>query len=539
MTPRFPLWLVLGVPAAAALALYWPVMGTGFLGDDFGLIHAFDGCDGVWGTAQCVGQMFVSGVGPPSNQYRPLTMATFAVNAAIGVEPFGWHLVNVLLHAANAALVALFAWQLQDGDTTRARAAALMAGWLFAWLPFAVEPAAWVAARFDGLALLGLLVAACAFMRSATWRDGYGLLSLAATVLSYMSKESAAIGVPLILALAWHRQRLDIGLLRGVARALRAALPWLVIAAAYFTFRRIIFGDPFRFFPGASPFMALITFEWLASVPGMLHWGTLALPGTGPRTVFVASGLALTVCALAAGVAERAKGRALAAMAFALLAAFALLLSQWQWSVTGEGGRVLAAIGAIALVAAALPLAARGPPRALAWMAALVLLGSQFVLTQAAVARWVRAGEDTPMLARKLAALARAMPLDSYAFVVIPDHIGAIPFGRNAQIGFMLPPIQSSPITQQLIVQTDENLAPWPDLFTRDVVGRLKREQFDPRPSSSVPPKVAPPHATPDHWLCWSPNTRALQPLDLVLAPDLANWDAAWKQALDVSGCRG
>ena len=36
MTPRFPLWLMLGVPAAAALALYWPALHTGFLGDDFG-----------------------------------------------------------------------------------------------------------------------------------------------------------------------------------------------------------------------------------------------------------------------------------------------------------------------------------------------------------------------------------------------------------------------------------------------------------------------------------------------------------------------
>ena len=539
MTPRLPLWLVLGVPAAAALAMYWPTLRTGFLGDDFGLIRAFDGCDGAWGMAQCVGQMFISGVGPPSNQYRPLTMATFALNAAASMDPFGWHLVNVVLHAANAALVALFAWQLQDGDTTRARAAALMAGALFAWLPFAVEPTAWVAARFDGLALLWLLVAACAFLRSATWRDGYGWLSLGATMLAYMSKESAAIGAPLILALAWHRQRAGSGLLRSVVGALRTALPWLLIAAAYFVFRRIIFGDPFRFFPGASPFTALITGEWLASVPVMLQWATFALPETGPRTVFVVSAMVLAVCALAAGVAERAKGRALVAMAFAMVAALALLLSQWRWSFTGEGGRVLAAIGAIAVVAASLPLAASGRPRALAWVAACVLLGSQFVLTQAAVARWARAGEDTPALARQLAELARAMPADGYAFVVIADHIGPVPFGRNAQIGFMLPPIQPSPITQQLIVQTDENPAPWPDLFTRDVVGRLKREPFDPRPSSSLPPKVAPPHAMPDRWLCWSPRTRTLQPLDLALAPDLANWGAAWKQGLADSGCSG
>ena len=76
-----------------------------------------------------------------------------------------------------------------------------MAGWLFAWFAPAVEATAWIAARFDGLALLWLLVAACAFVASRSWRDRYGLASLGATVLSYMSKESATIGAPLILAL--------------------------------------------------------------------------------------------------------------------------------------------------------------------------------------------------------------------------------------------------------------------------------------------------------------------------------------------------
>jgi hypothetical protein len=534
------MWLMFGVPAAAALALYAPVLATGFLGDDFGLLHAFDDCEGGLATLRCVGQMFVTGVGPPSNQYRPLTMATFALNAAFGAAPFGWHLVNIALHAANAALVALLAWQLAGEDTGRARAAALMAGWLFAWLPFAVEPAAWIAARFDGLALLWMLAAACAFLRSATWRDGYGALSLGATALAYASKESATIGVPLIVALAWCRQPSGTGFVARSIGALRAALPWLLVAVAYFALRRIIFGDPFRFFPGSSPLSALLTGEWLASVPVMLAWAKVALPEPTPRAVFATSGLVLMLCALAmtATVAEREKGRAVLALAMAVAAAFALLLSQWRWSVTGEGGRVLAAIGAIAFVAAALPLSAAGRPRGLALAAAIVLLGSQFALSQAAVARWVRAGDDTRALTAALAQVARSTPAGGYAFVVIPDHVGAIPFGRNAQIGFMLPPIQVPPISQQLIVQTEENLAPWPDLFTRDIVGRLQREKFDLRPSAAVLPKVDPPYALPDRWYCWSPRQRALRALDLPLAPDLTNWEAAWKGALAAAECR-
>ena len=147
------------------------------------------------------------------------------------------------------------------------------------------------------------------------------------------------------------------------------------------------------------------------------------------------------------------------------------------------------------------------------------------MLSRAAIDGGCAPARTQQTLAAALAAVARAAPAEGYAFVVIPDHVGAIPFGRNAQIGFMLPPIQNPPISQKLVVQTEENLAPWPDLFTRDIVGRLQREQFDLRPSAAVLPKVAPPYVIPDRWYCWSPRARALLPVDLALAPDFANWE--------------
>ena len=534
---RIPKWLMLVVPALATLVLYWPVLGTGFLGDDFGMLHAFDGCEGARGITQCVAQMFVSGVGPPSNQYRPLTMASFALNTVLGADPFGWHLINVVLHAACASLVALLAWQLLNEDSPRTRAAALMSGWLFAWFAPAVEATAWVSARFDGMALVWMLVAACAFVASRRWRDGYGLLSLAATVLSYMSKESATIGVPLILALAWYKQGRGKGFVRDILAALRAALPWMLIAALYFAFRRYLFGDPFRFFPGSSPLAALLSGEWLANIPTMLDWVVVALPEPGPRSVFAGSGLVLLLCALAAGVAERAKARALAAIAFAVLAAFALLLPHWQWAGNGEGGRVLLAIGAIASVAAALPLASADRPRGLAWIAAIVLLGSQWMLAQSAVARWVQAGDDTRALSGALARVAAETTPEGYAFVVLPDHVGAIPFGRNAQGGLMLPPVQAASIAPKLIVQTGDELARWPDLFTRDIIGRLRREPVTSVAANPLTPKVPPPHALPDRWFCWSPRTHALVSVTPAFEPGLANWGDAWRKALAAAGC--
>ena len=44
---RISFGVMLGVPAVAAIALFFPVLGTGFFGDDFGLLqmaHAWVAC---------------------------------------------------------------------------------------------------------------------------------------------------------------------------------------------------------------------------------------------------------------------------------------------------------------------------------------------------------------------------------------------------------------------------------------------------------------------------------------------------------------
>ena len=109
-------------------------------------------------------------------------MASFAANTLLnGGDAPAWRLVNVALHAANATLVALLSWQLAGPGTRGARWAAVVAGLAFAWFAPSAEAVAWIAARFDGMALLWILIAACAFMASRTWWDRYGLLSLAAS----------------------------------------------------------------------------------------------------------------------------------------------------------------------------------------------------------------------------------------------------------------------------------------------------------------------------------------------------------------------
>ncbi len=531
-----PLWFVLLLPAAAAFALYAPTLSAGFLSDDYSHLHTFDGCDGLGAMAACVARRFLTGMSAPSFQYRPLGEATYALNAMLGADPFGWHLVNVVLHAANAALVALLAAQLFGRETTHGRYAALAAGWLFAWFAPSVEAVAWVAARFDDLSLLFMLIAACTFVASRRWNDGFGVASLASTVLAFLSKEAAAIGVVLIVALAWWKAPGD-ALRRLLPAALQAA-PWLLIAVVYFACRSLLFGDAFRVYAGVSPLRALLTGEWLVALPGIVPWAAAAMPDTGARVAFALAVVALVGCAIVVVARERTHARTLVVVAATVAISFALVFSQLHWWPNGEGGRVLYAIGAIAMPGLALPLAASGPRlRTLAWLCAAVLLASEYVLAHEGVERWARAGNDARALVDALGAAAELTPADGYTFVVAPDHVGAIPFARNAQGGLILPPVQSRSLSPQLIVQTPDGLAQWPDLFERDIVGRLKRGSLGAVVANLRPPKVAPPYALPDRYFCWSPRERALVPLPLMHETGFANWDAAWKRELAVAGC--
>ncbi len=532
-----PLWFVLALPAIAAFALYVPTLAAGFLSDDYSQLHAFDGC-GARGIVACIAHLFASGMSAPSYQYRPLVMASFALNATLGSDPFFWHLVNVAVHAANAGLVALFALQLAGRDTIHARYAALAAGWLFAWFAPGIEAVAWVAARFDDAALLFMLIAASAFVASRRWNDGFGSLSLAATILAFLCKESAVIGVVLIVALAWWKQPSGAPLVRNALRAPVAAAPWLLLAAAYFVWRAVLFGDAFRVYAGVAPLRALITGEWLLALPGIVAWSRSALPETEARIVFAFSGLALGGCAIVAGVRERIAARALCVVVVTVAISLALVLAQLRWPPNGEGGRVLYAIGAIAMPGLTLPLAAAGRRlRVLAWACASVLLASEYLLVHEGVERWVRAGDDARALAMALAETAAEVPADGYAFVVVPDHVGAIPFGRNAQGGLILPPVQEQPLSSKLIVQTRDGLAQWPDLFGRDIIGRLRHDALASVVANLLAPKVPPPYALPDRYFCWSPRAGALTRLPLIHEAGLANWDAAWARALATANC--
>lgn len=164
--------------------------------------------------------------------YRPLLVTTLALNFAWGrFDVTGYHVVNVLVHAANAALVWWLAGLLGAGSSAR-----LLAGLSFAVHPVCSEPVNYISSRSESLAALFYLLAVCLFLRAGQdVRQAPRLLagawvSLAAGLLT----KSTAITVPAVLLLL---DALVLG--RGDLRRLTARrllthhLPGWLVAAGY------------------------------------------------------------------------------------------------------------------------------------------------------------------------------------------------------------------------------------------------------------------------------------------------------------------
>jgi len=127
-----------------------------------------------------------------NNIFRPLTFATFALEWAIeGPHPFGYHLVNLLLHALVALLLYLTLRKLLE-SVPRGDIAAFVAALLFAVHPLHTEAVASISCRSELLAMGFLLAAWLLHMEDRT------VFAVLAFVLALLSKESALAFVPLV-----------------------------------------------------------------------------------------------------------------------------------------------------------------------------------------------------------------------------------------------------------------------------------------------------------------------------------------------------
>ena len=196
-------------PAAATLvvitvAAYWPALHAGFIWNDDDYVtknqalHDLAGLRDIW---------FKIGPIPP---YYPLVQTTFWLEYLVwGLNPFGYHLTNVLVHALAAVLLwRVLRWLQIPG--------AWLAAALFALHPVHVESVAWIAQRKNGLSAVFYLAGALTYLRFTQLKDAgvsgrrpwyfFALLLFAAALLS--ERISASLPAALLLTRWWKKARI-------------------------------------------------------------------------------------------------------------------------------------------------------------------------------------------------------------------------------------------------------------------------------------------------------------------------------------------
>ena len=206
------------VLAAVTLLVYQPAWHGGFIWDDDAYVannELLTARDGLW-------RIWFSFDSP--SQYFPLVYTTFRIERALwGLNPTGYHLVNILLHIANALLV----WRLLARLDVPG---AWLAASIFALHPVQVESVAWITERKNVLMGVFFLLALLAWTRFVDeagkhrWR--FYALALILYALALFSKTTACTLPAALLLILWLKnKRIDKGQIVQV-------VPFLVLGIA-------------------------------------------------------------------------------------------------------------------------------------------------------------------------------------------------------------------------------------------------------------------------------------------------------------------
>ncbi len=225
------LWVGLA-PLALGILPYVPVLAEGyFQADDFAFVRLFhdlspqgflrlfaaDPTPLVWGEAL--------------RELRPFVYLSYRVDFGVwGLNAFGFHLTNVLIHALNCWLVLLLARRVLPP----APGAAWLAAAFFGVAPCHVVAVSWINGRTDLISASFFLGTVVLFARFC---QGGGAGSYAASLACFgaglFAKESM-LSLPLVLALYWLCYR--------PGRRLAYLAPYAALLGGSLLLRRLLFG---------------------------------------------------------------------------------------------------------------------------------------------------------------------------------------------------------------------------------------------------------------------------------------------------------
>ncbi len=180
-----------------------------------------------------------------SNTYRPLLFFLFmAEHYVFGFKPLGFHLVNIVLHAANAVLVyylAIFLLKDACGEGDRGRligtVCAVFAGLVFSLHTVNTEVVNWVSAQAELTYAFFTLASFNIFIRAGAGRPtGRLILSAFLFLLALFCKETAAALLPIIFLYGLTEKG------RGLVKGWRGYLQFVLAFFAFMAIRTYAVG---------------------------------------------------------------------------------------------------------------------------------------------------------------------------------------------------------------------------------------------------------------------------------------------------------
>ncbi len=373
---------------AATVAVFLPALKYPFLNwDDYPNVAANDllrfDADGLR-------FMFF---GSKLGHWQPATWLTLAADRLIwGAAPMGYHLTNILIHAAGAAVLFLLA--------RRLKVPAVLAALLWALHPLRVESVAWITERRDVLCGLLSLGAAYSYLRGAeekTWRRRALLL----TALAMTAKVFAVVLPAVWLVLDWHIEK----------------RPRWAEKLEYLPFAAVALGVNLVAQAGSGAAVSLSAFGVSSRLAQSFYnlvfypWKTLAPTGLAPLYEYsvllepfrftVAAAVVLTALPLLWLYRRRAPGLVAALLAYAILLLPALGLFKSGRMTAADRWSYLPAIPLSLFLAGALerllPVRAYRAAAAVLLLALAVATRFQLPVWSSDEALWERAVDASPM----------------------------------------------------------------------------------------------------------------------------------------------
>jgi len=240
-------WIVPALAALVVMAAFSSAVSGGFQQwDDVALLVDNPAYRGLaWSNLRW---MFTTNL---MGHYMPVTWITYGLDYVVwGLNPYGYHLTNLVLHAANATLVYLVAqrlfrivWPGASAAGNGLRIAAALSALFFGGHPLRVESVAWITERRDVLSGFFFLLTILLYLRACevesrdgrAWNRSYWA-AVGTFVLALLSK-SMAVTLPAVLLVldVYPLRRLQLDargwLPSGPWRVLREKVPFLLVGA--------------------------------------------------------------------------------------------------------------------------------------------------------------------------------------------------------------------------------------------------------------------------------------------------------------------